>query len=65
MAPNRLLRIVVPLILILIGIGAATAVFVNSSKSASKQQTPTPALDRAGRGRISRSRRGERRSATD
>ncbi len=42
--PNRLLRIVVPLILILIGIGAATAVFVNSSKSASKQQTPTPAL---------------------
>ena len=41
--PNRLLRIVVPLILILVGIGAAAAVFVNTAKSSNKPQSATPA----------------------
>lgn len=41
--PNRLLRILVPLVLVLIAIGVGAAVFVNSSKSASKSAQPQPA----------------------
>lgn len=45
--PNRLLRIVVPLILVLVGIGAAAAVFVNSSKSANRQPPPVAPVETA------------------
>ncbi|PHQ81168.1 MAG: hypothetical protein COB69_04695 [Phycisphaera sp.] len=34
--PNRLLRVVVPLVLILVGIGAAVSVFINSAKAPSQ-----------------------------
>lgn len=47
--PNRLLRLIVPLLLVLVGIGVAAAVLVNTNTASTKRDTtPDPAMTQDG-----------------